>query len=624
MATLPEALALAIQHHQAGRLAEAEQIYRQILAVAPDQVDALHMLGLMAHQAGRHDLAVQYIGRALQLNPDCAEAYYNLGVVWQSQGKPDEAVACYRRALELNPGYAEAHSNLGNALKEQGKLDEAVACYRRALQLKPGYIKAHSNLGNALKEQGKLDEAVACYRRALELKPDFAEAHSNLGNALSDQGKLDEALACYRRALELRPDLAGAHSNLGHALCEQGKPDQAEACCRRAVELKPDHAVAHNNLGIALCEQGKLDAAEACYRRALELASDYAEAHSNLANALHGQGRLREAEACYRRALELKPDYAEAHNNQAMLWLLRGDFQRGWPEYEWRWRPKKAPAPRRFPQPAWDGSPLAGKTCLLYAEQGFGDTIQFVRYARVLQQSGARVVFQCPRPLLRLLGSCPGIDRLLAQGDDLPPFDVHVPLLSVPALVGTRIDTIPAEVPYLQAEAELVERWRAKLAGTEGFKVGVNWRGRPGPGPWTRRDIPLQHFGALAAVPSVRLVRLQRAEEAGGERTGQPPPWLWEPGCATDEAGAFIDTAAIMKNLDLVITSDTAVAHLAGALGVPVWVALPFAPDWRWMLDRADSPWYPTMCLFRQKSPGDWAGVLNEIAMVLRQRLPPG
>jgi tetratricopeptide (TPR) repeat protein len=349
MATISEALAIAIQYHQAGRLQAAEQIYRQILAVEANQPDVLHLLGVMAHQVGKHGVAVEYIQRAigvagnraafhinlggaycalhripeavacyrraLELQPDYAEAHNNLGVALKDQGNLDEAVACYRRALELKPDYADAHYNLGIALKRQGRLGEAVACYCRALELKPDYADAHTNLGVAMNDQGKLDEALACYRRVLELKPDYAAGHNNLGNALKDQGKLDQAVACYHRALQLKPDFAVAHSNLGVALKEQGKMDEALACYRRALELEPDNAEAHNNLGLAFVDQGKPDEAIACYHRALELKPDYAETQNNLGNLLKDQGKLDEALACYRRALELKPDYAAAHNN---------------------------------------------------------------------------------------------------------------------------------------------------------------------------------------------------------------------------------------------------------------------------------------------------------------------
>ena len=349
MATLSEAFAIAIQHHQAGRLYAAEQIYRQILQAEPTHADALHLLGLINAQTGNHQIAVEYIHRALKVRPHWAEAQANLGNALREQGKPDEAVrflqralqlkpdypaaennlgnafkdqgnlngaiACYRRAVELKPDFAEAHSNLGSAFKDQGKLDEAIACYRRAAELKPHNAAPHYNLGRALSDLVKLDEAIAAYRRALELKPDYAEAHNNLGNALKDQGKLDEAIACYRRALELKPDYAAAQNNLGIALSELGKLDEAVGHYRRALELKPDFAEAHNNLGIALRDLGKLDEAIACYRRALDLRPDFAEAHYNLGNAIRDQGNLDEAIACYRRALELKPDYAEAHSN---------------------------------------------------------------------------------------------------------------------------------------------------------------------------------------------------------------------------------------------------------------------------------------------------------------------
>ena len=360
MATISEALSIATQHHQAGRLPAAEQVCRQILAAVPDQPDALHLLGVIAFQVGRHDLAVQYIGRAvrlqggealfhnnlgeayralrkipeavacyrraLELAPDAPELYNNLGIALKDEGKLDEAVACYRRALALKPDFAEAHNNLGNACKGQGNLDEAVACYRRALEARPGYAEAHNNLGNAWKSQGKLDEAAACYRRALELKPGYAEAHNNLGVACKELDKLDEASACYRRALELKPGYADAHYNLGIVFKEQGKLHEAISCCRRAQELKPDFVEAHYNLGVVFSQQGKLDEAAACYRRVLELKPDYAEVHVNLGIALKELGRLDEAVACCRRALELKPDFAEAHSNLGIALKGQGKF----------------------------------------------------------------------------------------------------------------------------------------------------------------------------------------------------------------------------------------------------------------------------------------------------------
>ena len=324
MATISEALAMAVEHHQAGRFEAAEQIYRQILAVEPAQADAWHLLGVVAAQTGRPELAVEHIRRAIALSGNQAAFHANLANVLKRKGKLDDAVACYRRALELQPDYAEAHNNLGNALKGQGHLDEAAVCFRRALELQPDYAKAHNNLALVFQEQGHLDEAVACCRRALKLQPDMAEAHNNLGVALLGQRKLDEAVACHRRALELVPDYPEALANLGNALQDQGKLDEAVACYRRALELQPHFAGAHNNLGFALQQQGRLDEAVACYCRAVQRKPNYPEALNNLGATLQRQRKLDDAVACYRRAVELKPDMAEAHYNLSNAFRTQG------------------------------------------------------------------------------------------------------------------------------------------------------------------------------------------------------------------------------------------------------------------------------------------------------------
>ena len=620
MATISEALAMAVQHQQAGRLQAAEQIYRQILRADPNQADALHLLGVLAYQMGKHEIAAEYIGRAIGFNGNAAAFHNNLGEAYRAMHRLPEAIACYRRALDLQPDFAEAHNNLGNALSDQGKLDDAVARYRRALELKPDYAEAHNNLGLAFKGQGKLEEAVACYRRAMDLKPDYAAAHSHLGNALTDQGMLDEAVACCRRALELKPDYAEAHNHLGNAFRDQGKLDEAVVCYCRALELRPDYAEAHNNLGVAFMDQRKLDEAVACCRRALELKPDYAAAHNNLGLAFKGQGKLEEAVACFRQAVDLKPDYAEAHLNRSLLWLLSGTFAQAWPEYAWRWQTKGIDTRRRFAQPLWGGESLAGKTVLLHAEQGLGDTIQFIRYASVVKQQGGTVFVECPKPLLGLLEGCAGVDQLIGQGHDLPAFDVHAPLLSVPGILKTSLETIPAKVPYLFPKPVLLEQWRKRLILVDGFKIGIAWQGNPKYRDDRWRSIPLRCFAPLAQIPGVRLIGLQTG--VGTEQLAEVRDLFAVTELAGEvdqQSGPFMDTAAVMKNLELVITSDTALAHLAGALGVPVWVALPFAPDWRWLLARSDSPWYPTMRLFRQPSAGDWEGIFGEMHRALRE-----
>jgi tetratricopeptide (TPR) repeat protein len=587
MATISQALAIAIQHHQAGRLQPAEQIYRQIVAVEPNHAEAWHLLGVIAYQRGEHAIAVEHIERAIGLNATHAAFPNTLGAVYRALHRIPEALACYRRALELKPDYAEAHFNLGIALSHLGKLDDAIACYRRAVELKPDYAEAFINLSVALRDRGLLDDAIACCRRTLELKPDYAEAHGNLGNALRDQGKLDEAVACYRRTLELKPDSAEAHNNLGATLRDQGRPDEALACHRRALELKPDYAEAHNNLGAALNDQGNTD----------------------------------EALACYRRALELKPDLAYAHWNQSLTSLTSGDFQRGWAEYPWRWKTKQFPR-RDLSQPLWDGQPLEGKTILLHVEQGLGDAIQFIRYAPLVKQRGGVVMVECPRPIMSLLASCAGIDRLVERGAELPPFDVRTPLdETLPYIFRTALGDIPAAIPYLFADPGLVQRRRQELDRPAGFKIGIAWQGRPTHPNDRNRSIPLGCFEPLARCSGVRLLSLQKG--AGVEQlqhaAGQFP--IAELGSRLED---FMDTAAVMRSLDLVIACDTAVVHLAGALGVPVWVALPFIPDWRWLLGRSGSPWYPTMRLFRQDRRGDWQDVFRRIEIALGDHVAGG
>jgi hypothetical protein len=452
---------------------------------------------------------------------------------------------------------------------------------------------------------GHLPEAEEVCRRILAAEPDHFAA-KNLLQSIAENRDLEAAERCLAQ---------------GNALAREGKLAEAVAFCRQAVELAPRFAPAHNNLSVLLRSEGDWDGAVACCRRALALTPDQAEVHYNLGAALHERGDLDEAMACYRRALELKPDFADGHTSAAVLQLLRGDFQGGWPIYEWRWKTGKL-LPRDFRQPLWQRQSLVGSSILLHDEQGIGDTLQFIRYAPLVKQSGGTVIVECQRPLLRLLARCEGIDRLLGRGDGLPPFATQAPLLSLPRIFHTSLATIPAAVPYLFAEPSLVAAWREKLRDVRGYKIGINWQGRPGQGPWRIRNVPPQQFAALAAIPGVRLINLQKgaAPDELAAAGGRFP--VLDLGSEVDQAnGAFMDTAAIMMNLDLVITSDTAIAHLAGGLGVSTWVVLPLVPDWRWLLDRSDCPWYPTMQLFRQKTLGDWNAVFAAIQTAIGERL---
>jgi Flp pilus assembly protein TadD len=498
-----------------------------------------------------------------------------------------------RQALRLDPQKAEAYNNLGLVLVNQGRIEEAVANYRQSLHLNPGNPLAYNNLGNVLRDLGQLDEALACYRQALSLNPYYAEAYNNEGIAYAKLGKFEEASERFQQALRLRPNYAKAHSNLGNALKNLGRLENSLACYREALRLEPDYAEAHNNLGAAVVSVGQ----------------------------------LKEALANYDQAVRLNPEYAEVHRNRALLWLLMGDFDQGWPEYEWRWHCQEVTRPS-FRQPLWDGRPLEGRTILLHAEQGLGDTLQFIRYAPLVQQRGGRVLVQCQPPLQSLLGSCPGIDQLVAQDAALPDFEVHAALLSLPGIFRTDLATIPAQVPYLSADSQLVEHWRRELeslpphgkenAPCRSLKVGIAWQGslhHPGD---RQRSIPLRSFAPLAEVPGVQLFSLQVGPGAEQLRD------LGNLFSVTDlggrfDAASFQDAAAVTTVLDLVISVDSALVHLAGALGVPMWVLLPYAPDWRWLLQREDSPWYPTLRLFRQKEPGAWDNVFDRVAGALKE-----
>jgi tetratricopeptide (TPR) repeat protein len=552
------------------------------------------------HQAGDHRRAEEGYRRILRSEPRSARAWYALAHLCAAGKRLTEAAAYFRQALELAPHEAQGYYDLGNVLVQDGKLAEAVSAYRRCLQLKADHAEALVNLGYVLGEQNQAAEAKECYTRAVQLRPDLAEVHHNLGNLLRDQGQPEEALVCYDQALRLRPDYAKAHINRGIALISLARIDEAVRSLERGVELDPDRA----------------------------------EAHTSLAGALSVQHRFDEALTHNARALALSPGYLEAEWNRSLIWLQQGDYERGWPAYEARWRCKStAPLPA-FKQPRWDGAPLDGKTILLYAEQGIGDTLHMIRYAPQVKARGAgRVVVQCQNALVPLLARSRGIDQVVGWGSPAPSFDVYTPLLSLPGLFHTTLATVPAAVPYVFPDPELVAQWRRELAAGSGdprrapggVRVGIAWQGSPRYA-WDRhRSVRLEQFEALARIERVQLISLQKGpgSEQLRDLAGRFP--VVDLGDRLDEtAGPFMDTAAVVANLDLVVSVDSAIAHLAGAMGVPVWVALNYSPHWCWLLDRDNSPWYPTARLFRQTRLGDWDGVFARLAEALRERAAAG
>jgi tetratricopeptide (TPR) repeat protein len=602
------------------RLEEAGEQFREALRLLPDSIDILNNLGSVLFRQGKASAASAYLERALTLRPGFALAHRNLGQVYMSQKKWAEAGACFQKTIELQSDSAESHRNLGTVLFEQGRREEALACFRRSRELQPGDADTQNNLGAALLALGKEhDEAIACFQEALRLRPDYARALHNLSDVLLKEGRAEEAVSVCRRAVALEPDNADALNRLGVALAGTDRLEEAAIYYEKALRLAPTLAIARANIGNLLLSQGRTDEAMVCMRKALTLAPDSADTLINLGNGLRQQHELREAAACYDRALDLKPDFPDAHWNRAQVWLLMGDFERGWPEAEWRWK-LKIYRPPPFRQPVWDGSSLTGKTILLHVEQGAGDTLQFVRYAPLVKQQGGKVILACQGPLAKILASCPGVDLLLPDGASLVPFDVYATLMSLPRIFKTTLDSVPANVPYLFADPELIDHWQNELRSVPGFKIAIAWQGNVAYSGDRQRSVPLAYFSPLAKVPGVRLLSLQKGH--GSDQLQYVDFNAMDLGSRLDErAGAFMDTAAVMKNVDLVITSDTSVAHLAGALGVPTWLAVCYSPDWRWLLDREDCPWYPNMRLFRQDLPGDWPGVFARMESALRERL---
>jgi tetratricopeptide (TPR) repeat protein len=510
----------------------------------------------------------------------CAQPYPD-PVVCQMRGSSNPIAPGTPERLQAS-SRASAQLTQAMALHRRGKLTEAERLYRAAVRHEPLRCEAVYFLGVIALQRGRCTEAVRWIDRALKLKPDHAEAWHNRSVALLRLRRLNDALESSDKALAMNPRQAVAWGNRGGILRELGRLDEALASCNRALTIKPDYAEGWNNRGIVLRDMKRLDVALASFEQ----------------------------------ASSIRPDYADAHVSAAHLRLLAGDFATGWKMHEWRWRHGSLLRARRyFPQPLWLGeSVVAGKTILLHAEQGFGDTIQFCRYASLLAERGARVVIEAPRPLTALLSTLDGAASVVAQGDPLPAFDLHCPLLSLPLAFRTGLTDVPARVPYLQAPPERVEGWRPRLAAAGAPRIGLAWSGNPAHTNDRNRSIALDRLAPVFEL-GAGVVSLQKSIRPD-ERA-----WLGlRPNCLHlgDELRDFADTAALVSLLDVVISVDTSVAHLAGALAKPVWVLLPFLPDWRWLLDRDDSPWYPTARLFRQPAIGDWDGAIARLCAALR------
>jgi tetratricopeptide (TPR) repeat protein len=601
--------------HRGGRLAEADRIYEAILAADPRHFDALHLSGVLRNQQGRSVEALHLVSAALNIKSGSVDALVSHGVILDALKRHEEALASFDRALAARAGDATLHYNRGNSLKGLGRYAEALASYDRALALAPDLAPAHHNRGSTYAELDRNDEALASFDQALLLCLERAGIKMENGISLATIDRGDELFARLRQALAADPNSADILSNRGKVLNRFKRYHEAIACFDAALALRPDQADTLCHRGDACAGIGRYDDAFANFAEALCVAPNFADAHLKRGNALVELNRMDEAMRSFSAAVAIKPDNADANFNEALTRLCLGDFRQGWKKYEYRWeRAEWAKDRPNYPRPMWRGEQeLQGKTILLVAEQGFGDAIQFARYAPLLAALGAKVLLGVRSPLTALMATVPGVSQVISAGETLPPFDLYCPLLSLPLAFGTEPATIPATVPYLRASEERIAKWRGRLPDSGRLRIGICWAGISGHPNNHRRSIPLERFATILSAPGVDFVSLQK-DVGESDATILSAHGVNQLG---QEFADFADTAAVVAMLDLVICVDTSVAHLAGAMGKAVGVLIPFSPDFRWMLDRTDSPWYPTMRLFRQPAIGDWDGPLDR----LRQEL---
>ncbi len=576
-----------------------------------DDADALYDLGNSLKQRGALAEAAEHYRRALRHRPDHVQAQNNLGTTLRAMGRPERAEAALRRALRITTALPAPHNNLGLALLDQDRREEAAACFQAALTRAPDFVEAHANLALVHARDGDHAAAAAALRRALEVRPDDAALHERLAGELAALAQHAAAHDHYARALHHEPQRITALAGLAEMARRLGRPAEAERHCRAVLALRPDMAEAWQDLGGPLRELGRFDAAIDCYRQALARRPDFPEALSNLANVLADLGRDAEAEPLARRAIALRPDYADAHFNLATLCLRDGRFDEGWRALEWR---LVCFAARHLPQPRWSGAPTGARVVLLHAEQGLGDTIQFARYA-TLAADRDRVVLEVQPSLVRLMRTLPGVEAVRATGE-ASGYELHCPLMSLPLALRDDANGIPDPGPYLQADPAARDAWRRRLAPHPGLRVGIAWAGNPEFPNDRRRSIPPAEFAALLKARDATFVSLQKGgADALRDMPGGAAVLDW-----TGELEDFADTAALVAALDLVVCVDTAVTHLAGALGVPVWLLNRFDTCWRWRRRGERSDWYGSLRQFRQQRPLDWDAPLAAVRAALAAR----
>ncbi|HZZ09840.1 MAG TPA: tetratricopeptide repeat protein [Paraburkholderia sp.] len=603
--------------HRDGRLDDAERGYRATLDTNPAHVDALHLLGVLRHQQGQHAEAAELVRRAVNLRPEDAGLQLNLGNALKALGQIDNAIEQFRNALTLAPTFPMAHYNLGNAYAAAGRHEDAADAFAKSLRLQPDDASSHNNLGNALHALGRHAEAIDSFRKALALRPGHAGALNNLGMSLNALGRAEEAIPSFQAALAVERRFVAAHFNLANTLDATGRHEEAVAAFQTALGLQPNLPPAIFGLGNALAALGRHAQALPYFERAVGFDPQFALAWLSLGTAHQALGAHAAAVRAFDQALRLRPDLASAHMNRALAWLAQRDFARGLPEYEWRLQTQSQPVVQTLPR--WHGEPIEGRTLFIHAEQGFGDTLQFARFVPLAAQRAARVVLEVQPQLLPLLAPAAQAWRvtLIAQGAPRPTADLQCPLLSLPLALGITYDTIPARLPYLSVPPAYARKWRGSLGGHAKRKIGIAWSGRIQQNE--TRSMPLAALDPLFALDGIDWIVLQ-PELGADERAALD---------AHARAGSvhrfdkrlndFADTAAIIDRLDAVVSIDTSIAHLAGALRKPLWLMLPFAADWRWFKGETRSTWYPDTTLVRQSQPGQWRDVVETVVKAIQR-----